>query len=56
MSLDIRRRHTKRRIAFLMVAVAAAAVAFTAHASRHADDEAAPIFGIKIPPDIATGG
>ena len=40
------------RIAFLLVAVAAVAAvaAFTAHASGHADGEAAPIFGIKIPP------
>ena len=41
-----------KRIAFLLVAVAAVAgvAAFTAHASGHADGEAAPIFGIKIPP------
>ena len=40
------------RTAFLPVAVAALAglLAFTAPASGHADDEAAPIFGIKIPP------
>lgn len=40
------------RIAFLLVAVAAVAAvaAFTAHASGHAEGEAAPIFGIKIPP------
>ena len=39
-------------IAFLLVAVATVAgvVAFTAAASGHADDEAAPLFGIKIPP------
>jgi Cytochrome P460 len=39
-------------IAFLLVAVATVAgvVAFTAHASGQADGEAAPIFGIKIPP------
>ena len=41
-----------KRIAFLLVAVAAVAgvVAFTAPASGHADGEAAPIFGVKIPP------
>ena len=39
-------------IAFLLVAVATVAgvVAFTAAASGHAGDEAAPLFGIKIPP------
>jgi hypothetical protein len=39
-------------IALLLVAVATVAgvVAFTAAASGHADDEAAPLFGIKIPP------
>jgi hypothetical protein len=41
-----------RRIAFLLVAVAAmaAVVPSSAPASGKADDEAAPIFGIKIPP------
>ena len=41
-----------KRIAFLMVAVSAVAavVAFTAPVSGHADEEAAPVFGIKIPP------
>jgi hypothetical protein len=41
-----------KHIAFLLVAVAAGAgvVAFTAPASGHADGEAAPIFGVKIPP------
>jgi hypothetical protein len=40
-----------KRIAFLLVAVAAVAgvVAFTAPALGHADQDAAPIFGIKIP-------
>jgi len=40
-----------KRIAFLLVAVAAVAgvVAFTAPPSGHADEEAAPIFGVKIP-------
>jgi hypothetical protein len=40
------------RTAFLLVAVAALAglVAFTVPSSGHAADEAAPIFGIKIPP------
>src|ERR1700690_3823532 len=44
--------HRMKRIAFLLVAVAtlAGVVAFTARASGHADEEAAPIFGIKIPP------
>jgi hypothetical protein len=41
-----------KRIAFLLVAVAAVAgvVAFTAPASGRADEEAAPVFGVKIPP------
>ena len=41
-----------KRVAFLLVAVAAAAgvVVCMAHASGQADGEAAPIFGIKIPP------
>ena len=40
-----------KRIAFLLIAIAVAClVAFTAPASGHADGEAAPIFGIKIPP------
>jgi len=40
-----------KRIAFLLVAVAAAAgaVAFTAPVVGHADEEAAPIYGVKIP-------
>ena len=40
-----------KRIAFLMVAVAtlAGVVAFTAPASGHADEEASPIYGVKIP-------
>src|SRR5580704_3923580 len=44
--------HRMTRTAFLLVAVAALAglVAFTAPSSGHAADEAAPIFGIKIPP------
>ncbi|HYA64659.1 MAG TPA: cytochrome P460 family protein [Candidatus Sulfotelmatobacter sp.] len=38
-------------IAFLVVAAAAAGVvASTPRASGHADEEAAPIFGVKIPP------
>jgi len=47
-----------KRIAFLLVAVAtlAGVVAFTARASGPADEEAAPVFGVKIPPDTATGG
>jgi Cytochrome P460 len=41
-----------RRIAFLLVAVVtlAGVVASIAAVSGHADEEAAPIFGIKIPP------
>ena len=45
-----------RRIAFLLVAIAAVAgavvgvVVSSARASGHADEAAAPIFGIKIPP------
>jgi Cytochrome P460 len=41
-----------RGIALLLVAVAAVAgvVAISAPASGHADEEAAPVFGIKIPP------
>jgi hypothetical protein len=41
-----------KRMVFLLVAVAtvASVVAFTAAASGHADEEAAPIFGVKIPP------
>src|SRR5229473_4926319 len=41
-----------KRVAFLLAAIAAmaAVVTFTPPASGHADEEAAPIFGIKIPP------
>jgi hypothetical protein len=41
-----------KRIAFLLVAVAALSgvVAYMAPASGHADEEAAPIFGVTIPP------
>jgi hypothetical protein len=41
-----------QRIAFLLLAVAAVTgiVAFRAAATGHADEDAAPIFGIKIPP------
>jgi hypothetical protein len=41
-----------RRIAYLLITVATVAgiVAFTALASGRADEEAAPIFGVKIPP------
>jgi hypothetical protein len=41
-----------KRVTLLLVAVAtlAGAIAFTAHASRLADAEAAPIFVTKIPP------
>jgi hypothetical protein len=43
---------TMKRIAFCWVAVAAMAgvVASTAPASGRADEEVAPIFGVKIPP------
>jgi len=49
---EFRRRNTMKRIAFLLFAVAAVAgvVVHLAHASGHADEKAAPIFGIKIPP------
>src|SRR4029077_16344201 len=49
---NIRRRYRMTRIAFLLVAVVtvAGAVASMAPASGRADDEAVPIFGIKIPP------
>jgi hypothetical protein len=41
-----------KRITFLLIAVAtlAGVVAFTAFASRHADQEGTPIFVTKIPP------
>jgi Cytochrome P460 len=41
-----------KRITFLLLAVASLAgiVAFTAPASGHADEEASPVFGVKIPP------
>jgi hypothetical protein len=41
-----------KRIAFLLFAVVAVAgvVVFTAPASGHADEQADPLFGIKIPP------
>src|SRR5271169_6372739 len=40
-----------KRIAFLLFAVATVAgvVAFTSPASGHADEEASPIYGVKIP-------
>src|SRR5271166_6484082 len=40
-----------KRIAFLLIAVAmvGGVVAFTARASGHADEEAAPIYGVRIP-------
>jgi hypothetical protein len=45
-------RHRKRRIAFVLVAVGVltGVVAYMAPASGQADGEAAPIFGVKIPP------
>jgi len=47
-----------RRLVFVLVAVVALAgvVAYMASASGQADGETAPIFGVKIPPDTATGG
>ena len=47
-----------RRIVFVLVAVGALAgvVVYMAPASGQADGEAAPIFGIKIPPGYRTGG
>ena len=49
---EFRRTNTMKRIAFLLFAVVAVAgvVVHMAHASGHAEGEAAPIFGIKIPP------
>jgi Cytochrome P460 len=46
------KRNTMKWIAFLLVAVATVAgvVASTPRASGHADEQAAPIFGVKIPP------
>jgi hypothetical protein len=46
------------RIVFVLVAAGAlaGAVAYMAPSSGQADGEAAPIFGVKIPPDTATGG
>jgi len=40
-----------KRITFWLAAVATVAgvIAFTARASRHADEEASPIYGVKIP-------
>jgi hypothetical protein len=40
----------KRIVSLLFAVVALACMAYLAPASGHADDEAAPIFGIKIPP------
>jgi hypothetical protein len=42
-----------KRIALSLVAIAtlAAVVTFSAHAFGHPDDEAGPIFGVKVPPD-----
>jgi cytochrome P460 len=49
---EFRRRNTMKRIVFSLFAVAAVAGVFVhmSPASGHADEEAAPIFGIKIPP------
>jgi hypothetical protein len=55
---DDRRGENMRRIVFVLVAVGALAgvVAYMAPAFGQADREAAPIFGVKIPPDTAIGG
>jgi len=47
-----------KRIAFLLFAVAALSIiaASANPGAGPADDEAAPIFGVKIPADTATGG
>ena len=47
-----------KSITVLLVAVViqAGIIAFTAPASLHADDSAAPIFVTKIPPDTESGG
>ena len=47
-----------KRITSLLVAVAtlAGVVAFTAPASRHAGQAAAPLFVTDMPPDTATSG
>ncbi len=46
-----------RGIGYLLGAVVALAgvVVYMAHAAEHADGEATPLFGVKIPPDTATG-
>jgi hypothetical protein len=47
-----------RPIVFVLIAVVALGglVAYMAPASGQAGGEAVPIFGLKIPPDTATGG
>jgi hypothetical protein len=47
-----------RRITYLLGAVVAltVVVVYKAHPAGHSDGEAAPIFGVKISPDTATGG
>jgi hypothetical protein len=49
---EFQRRNSLKRIAFLLIAVAAVAgfVAFTASTSGRADGEAAPTSAITIPP------
>jgi len=46
-----------KEFAYLLVAVVAliGVVVYMAHASGRSDEEADPIFGIKIPRDTATG-
>ena len=47
----------RRMVCVLVAGVAlAVVVAHMAPASGQADGEAAPIFGVNIPPDTATGG
>jgi hypothetical protein len=52
------RRYRMRWIVFLVVTVATVAgvVVFTAPASGDADEEAAPIFGVEIPPGYRDWG
>ncbi len=50
---DLRARYSMRRIAFVLFAVAivAGGIAFTTPASGRANEEASPIFGVKLPRD-----
>jgi hypothetical protein len=43
--------HFMKRISIrVMAAIAVCAIAFTTLAATHADDQAAPVFGVKLPP------